>query len=681
MSAIKNFYPHELYLLVDKFAIGRRVDFLTTSKAIDLLRFITSSGLTSAGGIKINQIQSIISLLGDTSMLTTNIVAQLYGDPAKREKTPRILTSTQVKDIVDTELKGENQATRLAISAFLIFIMNAQGLIEEKRTLAIDAVYDSPFVIESFTSIEEDIVLVRMAEAIDLASKTKQKLRMGNVVTLAESIRDIFREYREAISKTITRAPYLNTLYSMVRKEIVGSLEEIYLESPAYQSARVILNFYLETEKFKEVPFEYATVGEYNNLLKNYFLSQESRFGLMSVAEISAMFNVDRYIHASVRELFGVIIRKNLEASDMHSGLVTYFFHDNLYIYSKLNDDTLNQVEQAVISEDANLIKNLLSNTHNLKMDLEPSNRSLFLNFSLSLFEQKLLALGLSDVIVLSTINAKGLISTGVHVELSVNPNLNQDIYTELLSNPRVIAHSPDQLFSSGELRVSGDEGRISTNSMLYPILYSMKSGGTKAFRTKTESVEKFIDKTIFINAKHTSTLAERNIKIKVVYIDSASKRQTAMIDESPAKLLDGLYALDYIAVLGNIRNQIVNIQDSGFLQNLLEMVRDPSLSDSTRNVLIRNIQKNVIDTLRKLNSVPWLKQFAAQIIMTKEIPISKTMIINTQFNKLSALATAYAIIFRFIMNRDSLLFTLVQDYLVVDSSILSNLDPKDLVL
>lgn len=681
MSTIKNFFPHELYLIVDKFSIGRRVDFLTTSKAIDLLRFITSNGLTSAGGIKINQIQNVISLLGDTSMLTTAIVAQLYGDPAKREKTPRVLTSTQVKDVVDRELNGETQAMRLAITAFIIFIMNGQGLIEEKKTLAIDALFDSPFVIDNFTSVEEDIVLVRMAEAIEQAAKTKQKLRMSNVVTLAESIREIFREFREAISKTITRAPYLNTLFSMIRREVAGKLEEIYLESPAYQSARVVLNFYLEPEKFKEVPFEYATVGEYNNLLKNYFLSTESRFGLMSVSEISAMFNVDRYIHSSIRELFGVIIRKNLDTSEAHSGLVTYFHHDNLYIYSKLNDDTLSQVEQTVISEDANLVKTLLSNTHNLRMDLEPSNRALFLNFSLTLFEQKLLAMGLSDVIVLSTQNLKGVISTALHVELNVNSNLNQDIYTELLNNPAVIPHANEQLLSPGQLRVSGDESRITTNSMLYPILYSLKSGGTKAFRTKTESVEKFIDKSIFINAKHTSSLAERNIKIKIAYIDINGVRQTAMIDESPAKLLDGLYALDYVAVLGNIRNQIVNVQDAGFLANLLEMISDPSLSGPTRNVLVRNLQKHVIDTLRKLNSVPWLKQFAAQIIMSKEIPITRTQIINTQFNKISALATAYAIIFKFIMNRDSLLFTLVQDHLVVDSSILSNLDPKDLVL
>lgn len=688
--ALKRFFPHELHIFVDKFAIGRRVDFITNEKPIDLLRFITSPALNPSNPIRVGEIRGLFSLMGDTQLLTTNLVAQLYGDPIRREKTPRILTSAQVKAIIDTELSGEAPHRRYAIAAILIFVMKNQKLIEERRSLAIDEIYNSPFVIQDFSAVEQDIVLVKMARALETVNVTSYKLRMSSVMTLAESLRELFAQYRSVLTATITRAPYLNTLYSMVKKEAEGTLEDIYLETAAYESAARILNFYTEPQKFAEIPFEYSTIKEYNSSLADYLgvstlesnKRDYSRFAVINLVDFAAMFTIDRFIHSTVRELFSVIVRRNLNVADAHSGLVDYVNHNHIYIYSKPVENSLAQVEAAIIAEDASLVYKLLTNTHNLRMDLEPSNRLLTVDSAISELEMKLLALGLSDTVVINTANAAGAFDSLVTIELTVNPMINQDVYSEMLINPNTIHHDPADLTSGTLVVLSGDEAKISTNSVTYPLLYSQKNGGSKPFRTKTESVERFIDQALFINSRHTSTLANRVMTgITIRYINSVDVLTVVDINVPPSILLSSLYSLDGLAVLSNLRSQIVNAQDSVLFQSLMDVMNEPTLTDPTRAVLKRNIQTNVLDALRRINTIPWLKQFAAVLITNYNIPITKRRVMATQFNKLSTLASAYALIFRFIMNRDSLLFQLVADYLVVDESVLSNLDPRELVL
>jgi len=676
-----SFLPHELYLIYDQFAVGRRVEFLTNAKAIDLLRYITTS---FNGAITASDIPNIISVLGDTNLITVNMVAQLYGDPNKREKTPRLLTSIQVKDIVDSSLPSETPARRNAIAAFLVFILVKQGLIEEKKTLAIDAVYKDPFVVTDMRLIEQDIILTKMAKAIDAAASKKITLKMGNVLTLAESLREIFRTYREAVYNTVTRAPYLNTLYSLVAKGARGELDDLYLDTPAYVNAKHIINFYVEPDKFSEIPFEFSTVSIYDKNLYEYFLDKGvSRFGLINLTNIAAMFSIERFVHSEVHEIFSMIIRRNLDSSINHAGLMDYFRHDNLYIYSPVKDAVLSQVEKAVISEDNQLIKSLLSSTHSLKMNLEPNNREVLVHMTPTQLELKLLALACADRIIVTSTNRDRRLSHSLAIEFSTNSNIVRDVYTEILINPNLIKHSEGLLLDGDTVKISGDESLMTTNSILYPLLYSTKNGGNKPFQTKTESVEKFAEKSIFLNEKHTSVLSDKPISATLRYIDLEDKLSVVKIELSPADLLATTYNLEWVAALANLRNQVVNEQDAIALSFLQDVMSDSSgsITEPTRAVLVRNIRRAVRESLLRLNSTPWLKTLAGEIILRYNVPITRAKVMNTPFNKLSALTTAYAIMYEFLTGRKSLLEQLVVDYFTIDLGILSQIDIQDLVL
>lgn len=681
--------PDQLLVFTEQYGIGRRFFKLVNDNFADLLRYIFAicPSVTPAN------FHQLVEAIEANERFTAVTLAAIYGDVRRpNNKTIKIRVTTVIKHVKES-FPGESDDRIMAIAALILFIAKQQGFIISTFQLTWDKLYVDHITNVSAKDIADDMALFVLAKSLS----TKFKPTSANFESFEALLSWLHSELRR-ISEIAIGSPvntkYVNILYSMVAKYQRGELDQIYTETEAWMFAKRIFNFYENPDQFTEVQFEYATLKEHFTKVVEYFKEgrvdekptttspertkeeegyrpSANRFALRNLNDLAQSYTIERLIEPKSHELMSVTVHRNLTWNDKAKPLVRVFNVQpgNYKRYKPLDEPGFEQIASFTTNKMTFLIKDIAKaiDDRRLSFDNQAERRITIFRCFISPRELQLLAYGLADEIIITSRDGV----TSMEVIFTANPALQPDVLPSLFSN-MTIEHFENELFAGHTVPSIGSSVRKPrTNSALMPIYFATKNGGKKPYMTKTESIEREIDKTFFYNDHHTSTLASAAgiNAVKMTYYDQKGEKQTYTLDQiSLAEHLTIYRSLDNVACLTNIRHMNLVEQSLMFYGEAMNVYDDDTLLSATTRALARTtIAAYFEDFITSIIADEWVRALASEIVSTYKVPLVRMDTLKASFNYISAFLAAFEMYFRFVHGVSSPIEDMVNRFLATE--------------